>query len=343
MNRTISASRILITLAVPAAILVFLIFVMKSVDLAGDKTLSLAITLDLLLTVPVIYYLLIRKTNIPKTTVIPITIIGLILGLYFMPIENQNYLTFFKNWLLPIIEFSILIYVAIKVSSTIKKYKELKGTSPDFYSTLKNACGKILPKGIAILMATEIAVIYYGFINWKKREIYENEFTYHKKSGSPALFGALLMIIVVETFAIHLLLANWSLLAAWILTALSVYSGIQILGFAKSLSRRPIAINENSVFLKYGILNEASIQFEDIEKIELSKKPLNLNDKLVRKLSALGELENHNIVVTLSKTHELKGIYGIKRTFKVIGFHIDEPQLFLEKLQNSMLKNEEAA
>lgn len=45
----------------------------------------------------------------------------------------------------------------------------------------------MLPKVALIPVVTEIAVIYYGFINWKKRNLKPYEFLYHKDSGTITL------------------------------------------------------------------------------------------------------------------------------------------------------------
>lgn len=335
MNRTLNLNRNIINFGIPFSLLGILIYLIKSSFLDGNNMLILAVTIDLLLIVPLVYFLLIRKSEIPKTTVIPVMIIGLLIGSYFLPKESQTYLTIFKTWALPVIEISILTFVIIKVRSAIKKYKDLKDSTPDFFSALKSTCYEILPKKLVLPFATEVAVFYYGFINWKTKDVNENEFTYHKKSGTPALFGAFIMIIGVETFALHFLLARWSLIGAWILTSLSVYTAIQVFGFARSLSKRPVSINQESLTLKYGILNEVEIPFSDIDKVELSRKLLE-KAELTKTLSPLGEIESHNVIIHLKKENELVGLYGMKKKFRVLGLHIDEPKEFNEKMENAL-------
>ena len=335
MSTTLNINRNLITFGILFSLFGALILLMKSSFIAENDFLSLGITADLLLTVPVVYFLLIRKTQIPNTTVVPVMIVGLLIGSYFLPKESQTYLTIFKTWALPVIEISILTYVVIKVRSAIGKYKTLKGAAPDFFSALKSTCYEILPKGLVLPFATEIAVFYYGFINWKTIKKNENEFTYHKESGTPALFGALILIIGIETLALHFLLARWSLLGAWILSALSIYTAIQVFGFARSLSKRPISINQDSVILKYGILTEVEIAFSDILKVELSGKFLG-KEALMKTLSPLGELESHNVIIQLKNENEMVGLYGMKKKFMAIGFHIDKPKEFKEKIENAL-------
>jgi len=335
MNTVSHVNRNAITFGILFGLFGALVLLMKSSFIGENELLNLGITADLLLTIPVVYFLLIRKTQIPKTTVVPVMIVGLLIGTYFLPQESQTYLTLFKAWALPVIEISILTYVVIKVRSAIGKYKRLKGSAPDFFSALKSTCYEILPKGLVLPFATEIAVFYYGFIHWKTIKKNENEFTYHKESGSPALLVALILIIGIETLAFHFLLARWSLLAAWVLSAVSIYTAIQVFGFARSLSKRPIAINENSVTLKYGILNEVEIAFSDLLKIELSGKSLG-KEAMMKTLSPLGELESHNVIMHLKNENDMVGLYGMKKKCKAIAFHIDKPKEFKEKIENAV-------
>lgn len=302
---------------------------------SNTSSLSIGITFDLLLTVPFVYFLLIRKTNIPKTTVVPFLILGIIICSLIMPTENQNYLNLFKTWILPIVELSILSFVIFKLRKGVKRYTLNKTESFDFFTTLKSTCYGILPKALVIPVVTEIAVFYYGFIYWRKRKLRENEFTYHKDSGTITLLIAIIFIVAIETVTIHILLAKWNATVAWVLTFLSIYSGIQIFGFVKSMLKRPISIENNKLFLRYGIMNQTTIDLENISSIEISSKDIELN-KETRKLSFLGALESHNLVIRLKEENTLIGLYGIKRKYKNLALHVDKKNEFKEWINNSL-------
>lgn len=335
MNRSISLNRGLLSVGITLALLCILIFLMRFDLAAGNSILGLAITIDLILIVPLIYFFLIRKTSIPKTTVIPIMVAGLFIGTHLLPKDNQEYLQMFKIWALPLVELSILTFIVIKVRGAIKKYKSKKRLTADFFTILKSTCYEIMPRRLVMPFVTEIAVFYYGFLNWKTIKVRENEFTYHKKSGTPALLFAFVFLIGIETFAFHLLLVRWNMVIAWIFTGLSLYTAVQVYGFAKSLSKRPLLINENTLTLRYGILNEVEIQLSDIEKTELSKKRIK-QDSINRKLSPLGDLESHNVIIQLKKENTLTGIYGLQKRFKVLGLHVDNAVDFVEKINNAI-------
>ncbi|MGJ8734476.1 MAG: hypothetical protein ACSHW4_15080, partial [Cellulophaga sp.] len=138
MNKTINIQKNLIIFGIPLLIISLMVFITKSsLFTINPESLSFGITFDLLLTVPFIYFLLIRKTKIPKTTVLPFLILGIVICSIILPSENQQYLRLFKTWILPVIEISVLSYVIYNVRKGIKSYKQKKEFSFDFFTTLK--------------------------------------------------------------------------------------------------------------------------------------------------------------------------------------------------------------
>ncbi|PTX63591.1 hypothetical protein C8N46_101192 [Kordia periserrulae] len=320
---------------IPIALFTATYFLIKSpYFLENSNTLSFAVSADLLLTIPIIYFLLIRKTSIPKTTVVPVMLIGLAIGFSTLPATNQEYLQLFKTWCLPVIEIGVASFIIYKVRKAILFHKQQK-TSVDFFTALKKTCAAILPKPVVIPFATEIAVFYYGFIYWKRRKLAENEFSYHKESSYLALFFGLILIVAIEIVPIHILLAKWSELAAWILTGLSIYSGIQIFGYAKSLMKRPIAIENNRLLLRYGIMQEAEIPLSDIKQITLTSKEFDKEENSAR-LSIVGELEGHNVLIETNNEHQLRGLFGKKKAFTKIALFVDTPAKLKSFIENSL-------
>jgi len=337
MNKTLNFQKSLIIFGIPVLIIGMMVVLSKSsIFITNPNSLSIGITFDLLLTVPVIYFLLIRKTSIPKTTVVPFLIIGMIVCSAILPVQNQYYLDLFKTWMFPIVELSIVSYIIYNVTRAIKRYRINKsGDEIDFFTTLKNTCYEILPKKVVIPVVTEIAVFYYGFIYWKKRKLNENEFSYHKDSGTVSLLIAIIFIVAIETIVLHMLLQKWNVTVAWILTFLSIYSGIQLLGFLKSMTKRPISIKDGKLYLRYGIMNETTIDLKSIDSIEISSKDIELN-KETRKLSFLGELESHNVIISLKQENVLTGLYGIKRKYKSLALYVDKKNEFTNRINKAL-------
>ena len=295
----------------------------SSLSARYPEDLSMGITIDMVLTVPLLYFFLIRKTKIPNTTVVPVLLISVLVCSVILPADRQQYLNAFKNWVLPVVEIGVLSYVLYRVRQGIKAFRVHAGETPDFFTALKGTCFQFLPKGLVIPVVTEIAVFYYGFVYWKRRRLKENEFSYHKDSGTVPLLVAIIFIVAIETAVFHILLLKWSPLAAWILTAISIYSGIQLFGFLRSMLKRPIAIRGDQLFLRYGIMSETEIDLRNIASVEISSADMKFDGE-TRKLSFLGALEPHNVVIRLKGENELTGLYGQIRKYRNLAFYVDD-------------------
>ena len=300
-----------------------------------SEHMSLALTLDLLVTVPLAYWIVISRTSIPQTTVVPVVFLCVVIGTWLMPVEHQFYLSFFKNWGLPVIELSVVTFLIIKVRSTIQSYKEQARENADFFSTLNTVCLELLPKKMVVPLVTEISIIYYGLLNWTTLALKENEFSYHKRSGTPSVIGAIIFIIIIETFALHIVVEKWSVVLAWVLTGLSIYSGIQMFGYARSLSKRPIRLESERLLIRYGVMSETEIPMDEIEYSEVTRRRVTFNNE-IRKLSPLGEFESHNFIIHCSKEQELSGLFGIRKKYKSLALHIDEPERFKVALDGQL-------
>ncbi|AHM60712.1 hypothetical protein D770_12275 [Flammeovirgaceae bacterium 311] len=336
MYRAISSKSNIVAFGTPLLIIFIMIIITKSALFKlNPHMVSFGVTFDLLLTTPFIYYLLIRKKNIPKITIVSFFIAGIAIASVILPPENQHFLSLAKKWILPLVEITVLVFVIYKVNKALHSYRENKALSLDFFTILKHTCQELLPTKVAVALATEIALVYYGFIHWKKLTPRQNEFTYHKDTGTVALLMVIILLVTVEATVTHLLVMMWSSTAAWVLTVLSVYSVIQIFGVLKSITKRPISIENNKLYLYYGVVSEVIIDIKDIASIEASTKTIAL-DKETRKLSPLGDLESHNIIIRLNKQNVLNGFYGIKKPFKTLVLHVDNRDEFKTLLENTL-------
>ncbi|WP_298325566.1 hypothetical protein [uncultured Dokdonia sp.] len=332
--RNIDFKNQVIPFLIPLALVSVLILFSKSTQfLANPSLISVGITIDLMLTVPLIYFFLIRKKEIPKQTVVLVVIICLFICYKIIPTENQTVLPFLGTWLLPILEIGIIAYILINLRKARLNYNKNRGNYIDFYTVVKTISQDLLPNFMARIIATEITVVYYGIIKWKRRPLKNGEFSIHKKSTSISILLGIMLIIGVETTVFHYILEQEGNPKAWLITFLSIYSLLQILGFLKSIIKRPISFEEDILHLRYGIIKETSIELSNIKSIVLSSK--NKYQKGSR-LSIFGKHENHNVTLTLKKIGILYSLYGIKNNFTTISFHVDEPQKFFNKMCESI-------
>ena len=101
-----------------SASLLFLIvasFMLSATSLlTTHQGLAIGLTYDLTLIAPFIYFLLIRKTKVPNTTVLPFFVLSLVFASYLLPAHSQQHLHLIKQFILPVAELSVLGFVIYK-------------------------------------------------------------------------------------------------------------------------------------------------------------------------------------------------------------------------------------
>lgn len=316
----------------PFTLILGLSLLVRSAAFHDEPTImSIAITLDLLVSMPVFYYLLIRNTETPRITVVTVFIVGLLAGFFLLPADQQGGLVLLKTYCLPFLELAIIAWVVVQVVRTRKVYKAQP--QHDFYRALSIACHAILPKRFAKISSTEIAVVYYALLRWGKHQRREGEYTYHQTSGTFLLVGTFMGLIVVETFTAHLLLIRWNVYMAWIATGLSAYTLFQLFALLRSLPRRPIFVSakEELLYLRYGFFADAIIPFKQIERVEKTKRTPK-DDESLTTLSPLGSFSTPNLIIYLRQPAQLSGIYGSEKSFVRIAIYVDEVDEFVAHL-----------
>ncbi|MEE9408699.1 MAG: hypothetical protein V3V28_11565 [Polaribacter sp.] len=332
MLNKINLQSSLAVFGVPILMILSLFLLTKSTWFSNyPKELSIGITLDLLFTIPLTYFFIIRKKAVPKITIVSLFVIGLVVSSFILPESQQTLLAQIKTYFFPIVELGILIFLIIKIRKIVKEFKKQKITNLDFFDAVNIACKESFPNKIASLLATEIAVIYYGFFLWKRRTLKENEFTNYKESGLISILVGLLLVIFIETFAIHKFLESKSFIVAWLLTVTSIYTALQIIALIKSLTRRPFIVDSlnKQILLHFGFFGKAIIPFELIENLVVSAKDLP-EDKSIVSFSPLGDLGGHNVIIHLNKEIEFESFYGFKKYAKSLAISVDDKNTFIE-------------
>ena len=311
-------------------VLSMIFFVRSQLFLQHASQLSIPVALDLILTIPLVHLVLIRKTKISKLTVFSLIVFGTLIASLILPKEEQGFLEIIQNFGIPILEIGVISYIIFKVVRIIRVFKKNGDKSLDFYSAVQIATQETFPSKIATLLATEIAVVYYSFFCWKKLTYLENEFSYHKKGGAAIVLATFIFIILIETFAVHILLEMWNPLVAWILLGISVYTCFQIYEQIRAAKYRPIIVNklDDEILLRDGIFANAVIKISEIEKVEQTAKSIPEKSNII-KLGLAGPLASHNLIISLKSENELIGIYGMKKKFRGIAIFVDEKENFL--------------
>ena len=338
MTKNTTLNPQLLVFGIPILLIASMVLLAQSAwFMQNPNTISTAITLDLLLTLPLVYFLIIRKKDIPKFTVVSVFVVGIALASFILPENHQSLLSQVKTFVLPVLELGIISIIIVKARKTVRHFRLQKEEDVDFFTAIKHACREVLPARISTVMATEVAVLYYSLSSKKLQDLKPNEFSYHEKSSVHLILFTFMGLALMETLLVHFLVQMWSHKVAWILTFLSVYTCFQLFALVRSMSQRPIFIDHKAgnLELRYGFFSEATIPLDDIEQVVLSSRSLPDEAEMVQ-LSPLGMLDSYNLIIHLKNHQTLHGFYGNKKTFKAIGVFLDEKEHFRDIIKTAI-------
>jgi hypothetical protein len=311
-----------LSIGIPAFIFSVCIFICFSSVFHDHQTLlENAVLGDLLITAPIAYLFTIRKTNVSKTTVVRVFVIGLLLAGWILKNSGNMSLLFIKTFISPCLELFVLFFIGRKFYLANRKAKQQNKVATDFLSYSRVLLTEVLGSAKAgNIMASEISVFYYSFApNHSKNIDYKTRFSNHMETGVLMILGLILSILLIETGAMHLLLRTWNTKVAWGLTAFSFYTCLQLFAHMRAITKRPILLNTNSLEIYNGLAGDVIIPYRNIEKVEWDSKPV--KDKKAIKISLLKTLESHNCIIYLKEPVTVTKIYAIKKTTSTILLH----------------------
>ncbi|SNR15049.1 hypothetical protein [Tenacibaculum jejuense] len=319
---------------IPLLLLISLIIL--SLNFQSNPEIAPYFIIDFLFTIPVVYFLLIRKKDIHKFTVVSVFILGVLFSSFLIPIENQGILELAKLYIIPILELVVFSTILLKVRKLYQGYKNNNTQNHDFFETIHTASLEIFPSKIASFLATEITVFYYAFFKWKSTTVRNNEFTYHKEGTYTGILLGILLVIVIETFVLHVLVAEWSIVTAWIFSGFSIYTFIQVVAILKSIRSRRIVVDEENqkLYLRFGFLGKVEVDFRTIKSV----RSASYNTENIDHLSFIGSFTGANIIIDFKEEISYNYFYGVKKKCNSLALIVDDKVTFIERVQNLINK-----
>ena len=269
--------------------------------------------LDVAITVPALYLLLIVRAGLqPGISVAPLFLLGLLRA----------------TWLAPEIAFtrplvSAAAEIAICALLVVRIRRGLRAASDgDLLDRIESSAREIVPSTrAASVLAGELAVFWYAFASWRRAPDVPpgaRAFTLHRQSGVATLFGFLAGVSLMEAALVHLLVARWSVTAAWILTAFSTYGAVWLAAVARSFSLRPVLLTNDELIVRAGLLWTVRIPRSQIA-VERPSNPSDLRVPL---------LTDPNVVLRLAEPVIARGLYGMTRKVSTVAIGFDDPSAF---------------
>lgn len=280
---------------------------------------AIALTFDLVVVVPLAFYLLVvRRRALPIVTMVPILVLSALGASRVIPAGHHQVLRVLEALALPA-ELTLLGWIGWRAARALREAR--RDATADPIEQLRHAAFELTrnPR-VAAVIASEIAVFWYAIGSWRSRAHAPGgavAFSHHRRSGHAGIVFGFILVLAVEGLAVHLLLLQWSPLAAWIFTTGTAYGAMWLIADFRATVLRPILVRDASIVFRAGFRFTLQVPLSRIavvgrERPRFGSASVNL--------TFLGTPTHW---LTLSEPMFAIGAYGFRRRVRAIGFEPD--------------------
>jgi hypothetical protein len=303
---------------------VALVVVPRMAQFERSELIAGALTLGLTLLVPLLYYLLlVRGRGWPVVTVLPVFIGSVLLAGRLIPDAHHRVLDLVEYGVVAA-EVALGAILAHKTIQLRRAYREL-APGDDVYAGLRESAESVLGLIAGNLLAYEMAVFYYLLFGWRRAPKDQPlSFTYHRSSAYLAIVAVVMLVVVAELGGMHLLISLWNPTVAWIVSAISVYAMLWLIGDSHAIRLRPIRLSETMLHIRVGLRSTIDIPLASIDGIG-APADLTLSRRTPGYLKSV-LLGAPNLRIELSTPVDALGPYGLTLQAKTIDLRVDDPK-----------------
>ncbi|MDE3053675.1 MAG: hypothetical protein KGJ70_07305 [Gemmatimonadota bacterium] len=332
--RTVDARRIPLPFVALAASIYALEYALAhSAAAAAHPALPLAVTLDLTLVVPALYWLLvIRPAGAPPARVVAVFVLSILGARLVLRPDQREYLSYARFLGAPV-ELALIAWVAVKVRRAARGFHGA-GADADVPERIGAALADAFPYPVVgRVFATELALGWYAFASWRRPPHVPpgtRAFTYHCRSGLVALLSAVVAACVVELFVVHLVVRAFSPRAAWALSAVSAVGVVWLVGLARAIVLRPVLVTASGIAVRSGALWTLDVPFAALARADTGRvaPPARGAPGVLR----VGGNGRPTALLTLRQPLVARGPYGRSKAVTTVALVLDEPAAFADAI-----------
>lgn len=290
-----------------------------------------ALTLDLTIVAPgLVFALLVRSRRAPWIVIIPTFVVGYAVAFLTIPQPHRAILDLVRLLVIPV-ELTVIVYLVVLTRRTFARAPRGEG---DFATRLRSVSRDVLASRIpADILTTEVSILFYAFRLRPLPPRGAASYTVHQKVGYLPVVMGLTVALLAETTGVHFMVVAWSNLAAWLLTGLSLYGCVWLVGDYRAMSARPIELTATHLRLRVGVRWETDIPLENIEDVALVNPTTSQRPSRTLALSLLGQ---PNFCLRLKSPVEVIGMYGLRRCGREIWLTVDGADRLCQALRREI-------
>lgn len=285
--------------------------------------------LDALLILPLLCFVCIKDKKQAAIKAAVLCGLAVLVGSYIIPAQSKfiwHYLESGRYLLLAFVllfELVAMLTVYLAISAALRQKSE-----PEL--TIAKPIQRLLGKGVtAELLEFETRIWTYALFakHINPAQFHgERHFSYHLKDDAKTNALGFILLIALEMLPVHLLLHfAWSPLAANIVSGLTLLSLVFFIAEYRAMARRPLSVDNNNLYIRYGIYSMRVIALDNIACIARHSGYVAraYNNK---RYNFAG---HPNVAIELRQSDN---------TIKYLYLGVDQPQAFIDCIQSRIQK-----
>jgi hypothetical protein len=256
-----------------------------------------------------------------------------------LPASYHFYVNLEKKILL-LLEIVLVAFVLFRFRLVAQNFRLAKTHNVFFGDILAESLVRTFWNySVFAVLCTEFCAIYYAFFGWFQK--FRNEdfkgiaFSYHRKSGYGAIHGILSLVLLVETVGLHVIVAHWSTVIAWIFTILSIYTFLWLIGDYHAIRLQPVLLEERTLYFRIGFRWRGRISLNEIDDVKFVEEFRSKPKGYLR-----ASILSPRVVVCLKSPVRIYGVLGIKRDAKFIALSIDDREKFRSEISKRLARED---
>jgi hypothetical protein len=291
---------------------------LSSIESAG--VVAIAVTIDMVVLVPLaFYFLFVRRAGHSIVRLAPVVVVSVLVASIVLPSDHHRALHFIEAIVVPA-EFGVLGWIIWRTGKALREARNSVALDPleQFRSA---AFGLLRNSRVAGVFASEIGVFFYALGAWRSapHQIAGTaSFSHHRRSGQAGIVVGFVMLLLVEGFAVHLLLSMWNSVAAWIFTLSSAYGALWMVADYRATVLRPILVGQRRVLVRAGLRYTVDVSRSKIKEI------CRTHPGFGREALSLKLIGPPTHWIIFSEAVYAQGPYGTSRRIRAVGIQPDE-------------------
>jgi hypothetical protein len=279
---------------------------------------------DLLVLVPAIYLLLKRPPLKPALlATFALVSLGVLVGSFVVPQQDKQAWLVLENLRWVYLGALVLLQLAL-IGSVVREIRR-HWAEPNLEAAVAGVIARCVPEPtIAGLVQADARIWLYALVRDRSRFAYSAPaFGAARHDGNASTQQGFLVLLAVEIPVLHLIVHLFSPVAAWVITALSVYGLVFLYAEYRATLLRATTLEPGHLHVRHGVLGDLAVPYDRIQAVER----VNLRPRRQRSSLRFVGTGTANVRIDLKPGTQLPTLFG-RRQLESVFIGLDDPAAF---------------